>query len=340
MLTSQTGAPLAKRRFGNTDLEVSRLAVGGWLGIRFDPNADPAAPPRLDDAHITGQEAAIAAVARAVELGINYFDTAPMYHAGLAETLLGIGLKALPPPIRRTVYVSTKVGQPPERPAQYDRDSVLWSFERSLKRLHTDQIDIVYIHDPLRDDHMTQILSPGAALDTLHELKAQGLIKAIGLGVRNHRFLQQAVESGRFDAILPSYDYTPIRDSAAAVMRLAAQRNMAVVNGSPYCAGLLAGINLDLAARKRPADSTHDVEYARRLLHWAKTQAVDLGVVAMQYSMRNPDITVTLAGPRDVAEVESNVRHATTPLPAGIWDALDDFLRTTRRPPQKARPVP
>ena len=314
---------LPRRRFGNTSMEVSVLAVGGWLGIHFDPESDK---------NIGSEALAIESVQRVIELGIIYFDTAPMYRAGEAETLLGVGLNALEPAVRRQVFVSTKVGQPPERPDQYDHDSIMWSFERSLKRLHTDHIDIVYIHDPRHDGHMDEMLSPGAAVDTLEALKTQGAIKAIGLGVREHRFLRRAIESGRFDAILPSYDYTPIRDSAGGVIRQAAENNMAVVNGSPYCAGLLAGIDLDLAARKRPADYASDVARARKLYAWASERNVDIGAVAMQYSMRNPDITVTLAGPRDVTEVESNVRHATMPLPDGIWEALDDFLRTLDPP--------
>lgn len=321
---------LPRRRLGRTGLELSVVAAGGWIGLPYDAQTQAHGPVwggvTPDDA--LKEATAIAAVRRALELGINYFDTAPMYSGGEAERVLGLGLRALSRAERAGVFVSTKAGHHPARRFQYDAASVHWSLEQSLRHLHSDRLDIVYIHDPQTGAHMAQMLGPGGAVEALEGLKRQGVVGAIGLGVRTFRFLRQAIDSGRFDAILPSYDHTPIRNTLGPLLAHAAAHNVGVVYGSPYLAGLLAGLDPDVAAQRRPADSAADLARARALWRWARAREVDLGALAMQYSLRHPHITVVLAGPRDAAEVEANVRHATAPLPAGVWDALDAFTAT------------
>ena len=320
---------LARKRLGRSGLLVSVVSIGGWLGILYNPEkSETGIWGGVSEDRSARDAAAIAAVRRALSLGINYFDTAPMYASGEAERLLGVGLNALSPPERQELIISSKVGAHPQRPKAYDADTIRWSLDRSLYNLHSHQLDIVFIHDPESDAHMNQMLGPGGAVEALVALKAQGVVGAIGLGVRTHRFLLRAIESGQFDVILPSYDYSPIRNSAASVIDLAASCDVGVVSGSPYVAGLLAGLDPDLAAAKRPPDSAADLDRSRALWRWARDCGVDLGAVAMQYSLRNRHITTVLSGPRDVAEIEANIGHASTQLPAGIWDNLDAFLST------------
>jgi aryl-alcohol dehydrogenase-like predicted oxidoreductase len=328
-MTETHGLP--RRRLGRTGLELSVVGAGGWLGLPVDPQlvAGGNAPWGAVTSDAALKEAtAVAGVRRAIELGINYFDTAPMYSEGEAERVLGLGLRALSAAERAAIVVSTKVGCHPERPYQYDAASIHWSLEQSLRKLYSDRVDVVYIHDPRSDAHMDQMLGAGGAVEALEGLKRQGVVGAIGLGVRIHRFLRRAIDSGRFDAILPSYDHTPVRNTLSALIDHAAAHDVGVVYGSPYLAGLLAGLNPDEAAQRRPADSPADLARARALWQWANARGLDLGALAMQYSLRNPNITVVLAGPRDAAEVEANVRHATTPLPAEVWAELEAFSAT------------
>lgn len=332
-VTSQSSLP--RRRLGRTNLQLTVLGVGGWLGLLDKPavqRTEFTVPSALWDTISTDRAAkevaAVEAVRRAVELGINYFDTAPMYGNGEAERHLGLGLKALSPEERARVHVSTKVGTHPERSHRYEADSVRWSLEQSLRVLFTDYVDIVHIHYPLNNEHMDKILGPGGAVEALEDLKAQGVIGAISLGSRPHRFMRRAIESGRFDAVMTTYDYNLVRASARPVIELAAQYDVGMINASPYNAGLLAGIDPDMAAARRPPDLVGDLDRARALWRWSQDRHVDLGAVAMQYSLRDERLAVTLTGPRDAAEVEANVRHATTVLPPDIWDELDTFLKT------------
>ncbi|MFH1571276.1 MAG: aldo/keto reductase, partial [Gemmatimonadota bacterium] len=276
-------------------------------------------------------QAAVEAVARAVELGVRYFDTSPAYGPdGAAERYLGRGLQHLPLATRSGLTVSTKVGTHPERRQQYDGDAVRWSFERSRELLG--RIDVVYVHDPGSDAHLDQILGPGGAFEALEQLRAQGEIRALGLGVRNHRFLRRVIDSGRCDAILPSYDYHPLRTSAGPLIEWAAARGVGVANASPYNAGLLAGIDLDEAARRRPP---HDVDLARarQLAAWCRQRRVDLGALAVQHSLRNPHIHTVLVGPRTAAEVASCVRHAETALAEEQWQEFSVFAADLQPPP-------
>ncbi len=312
---------LAGKTLGRTGLEVSSLGVGGFLGLLLDPEATPA------QCEATGVEA----VRRAVALGVRYFDTSPAYGDGHSERHLAAGLAALDPEVRAGLTVSTKVGTHPERRYAYGADDVRWCFDGSRERLGA--VDVVLVHDPASDEHIDTILGPGGAFDALEELKAAGEIRAIGLGVRPHRFLRRAMESGRADVILPSYDYHLIRRSAAPLLAEAAAAGVGVINGSPYQAGMLAGTDLDQEARRwRPEHP--DVERARGIAAWCRERGLDVGAVAVQFSLREPRIDATLVGPRTAAEVESCLGHATVELPGGIWEELEQFLAGLEPPPE------
>ena len=311
---------LPTRRLGRTGYEVTVLGVGGWLGLLDDPHATAAEK----------EEAAVAAVRRAVDLGVRYFDTSPGY--GEAERHLGLGLRALSREERAQLRVATKTGTHPQRRHHYDRDATRWSVEQSLRLLDSDRLDVLLIHDPRGDADFAQATGAGGALEALEDLKAQGVIGAIGLGVRTHRYLRTAIESGRFDVILTPYDYTLLRTSAAPVIELAAAHDVGVLNGSPYAAGLIAGPDPRLTAQRRNPLTPQDMARAASLWTWCQVRGVDLGAVAVQYSLRNPHIAVTLVGPRTADEVEGNVRHATAALPDDLWSDLDAFLSTLPAP--------
>jgi aryl-alcohol dehydrogenase-like predicted oxidoreductase len=301
--------------FGNTGISVSAIGIGGWLGDLVDDDAT--------DAQRDG--AAVEAVRRGVELGVRYFDSSPAYGRGRgeAERVLGLGLQTLSTQERAEVTVSTKVGTDPERRHHYDADTVRWSLDLSLRRLQLDSVDIVYVHDPASDEHMDEIVGPGGAFEALGSLKADGVVRAVGLGVRTHRFLTRAIETGGIDAILPSYDYHLLRTSVLPVLELAAERGVAVANGSPYAAGLLA-MDPEVAVHRRGA-TEEDLALARGLYRWSGERDVELGALAVQYSIRCPHIHTTLVGPRTAEEVDQNVRHATAVIDDEVWSELEGF---------------
>ena len=307
---AQGGAVLARRKLGRTGLEVTVLGLGGaFLGAARDHD-NPAA-----------ERAAIATatVRTAVEFGINYIDTSPLYQDEVAERSLGIALGALTPEQRDSVHVSTKAGTRPGMVGQYDKESVLRSLAISREALGRDYLDIVFVHDPASEEHMDQILGVGGAAEAIAELKTAGLVGALGLGVRNHHWHRRCIEDGRFDVVLVPYDYSPARDTARPLIELAREHDVGVVNASPYLRGLLAGPDPAVPARSG-SQEPRDVERAAAVYAWCRERGVDVGAVAVQYSTRNTGIGSTLVGSRTVAEISASCRHATAALPEGIWD--------------------
>ena len=311
-------AAIPECTLGSTGITATALGIGGYIGGLEHPGATPA----------ERRDAGVAAVQRAAELGIRYFDTSPAYGAeGEAQELLGLGLRSLTEEQRAGITLSTKAGTHPERHHRYDRDSILWSVDESLRLLFSDHIDVLLVHDPAGDEHMDQALAPGGAVEALEELKEQGAIGAIGLGVQSHALQRRAIDSGRFDVILPSYDYHLTRTSAAPLLRDAAARGIGVINASPYNSGILAGLDPSESAKRRGA-SPIDLEAATRVWDWCREREVDIGALAVQFSFRCPDVDATLVGPRTASEVEENVRHATTKISAETWEEFGRFQST------------
>ena len=307
---------IPQRTLGRSGIKVSTFGIGcAFAGELLDAEKD-----RRD-----GDEEAAGIVKRAVELGVNYLDMARFYQKGDCERRIGLALQGLTPSERKRLVISTKAGREPDNPRVFDAESVRRSVERSLRLLHTNYLDILYLHDPMTDEHMREMLRVGGAVEALEELRESGIIGAIGIGVKAHRFLRAAIDSGRFDALITVYDYTPIRTSAAAIINHAAANGIGVVNASPYSAGLLAGLPPDKAATRRKADS-RDLARARAIWSWCRERDFDVGAMAMQFCFRNPDIAATIAGPRTIQELEENVRHATTPLAHGAMEEFQNFI--------------
>ena len=309
---------------GSTGITTTALGIGGYIGELEHPGAT--ASERRD--------AAVAAVQRAAGLGIRHFDTSPAYGSeGGAQKLLGLGLRSLTGEQRAGITLSTKAGTHPQRHHRYDRDSILWSVDESFRLLFSDHVEVLLVHDPAGHEHMDEALAPGGAVEALEELKEQGAIGAIGLGVQSHALQRRAIDSGRFDVILPSYDYHLTRTSAAPLLRDAAARGIGVINASPYNSGILAGLHPSESARRRGASGV-DLQAARAVWDWCRERGVDIGALAVQFSFRCPDVDLTLVGPRTAAEVEENVRHATAEIPAEVWEEFGPFQATLPGMPQ------
>ena len=305
-------ARLPRRRLGRLDLELTVLGLGGAsLGLVRDRDTSPA-----ERGVIAG-----ATVRRACELGINYIDTSPLYQSGVAERSLGIALGELSAAQRACLHLSTKVGTRPGMEGRYDRASVHASLEQSREALRQEYLDIVFVHDPQSEQHVEAILGPGGAADAILELKQEGSVGALGLGVRTHRWQRRCIEDGRFDVVLLPYDYSLARDSARPLIELAQARGVGVVSASPYLRGLLAGPDPAEQAR-HAAQEPQDLACATAIHAWCGERGIDVGALAMQFSTRHRGIASTLVGSRDAAEIEASYRHATALLADGVWQEL------------------
>ena len=281
---------LETRRMGRTEMLPKSLALGAaWL-------------------HSGPEQETIAAIQRAIELGINYIDTYP----GHKEERWG---KALAGGLRERIYLQAKVGTHPERSKDFSAETTRWSVEGSLKALQTDYLDAVLIHDPIQ---IRDAISSGEALDELLKMKEEGLIKHIGLGVRSHTFHQQSIETGHIDIVLTFLDYTLLNQSVAeTTLPLARQEDVGIILASPLGMGLLTGIKPDVETDRRRHPDGKTV--AHDMWKWCRDRDVNIRHLAMQFCLAAPVDGIVMFGPSNVEQVEEGYAAATAEVPAGVW---------------------
>ncbi|MFL6681915.1 MAG: aldo/keto reductase [Burkholderiaceae bacterium] len=288
---------------------------------------------------VDAQEAADA-LAAAWDAGLRYLDTAPYYGYTLGEHRVGAFLRERP---RQDFVIGTKVGrlmQPdasvragsdgwarplPFRPVfDYGRDAILRSAEDSLQRLGLDRVDMLLVHDIGRvthgDRHAAhwQALTRGGGFRALEELRRDGRVAAIGLGVNEWRVMQDAMQECDLDCSLLAGRYTLLEQRSLPFLDECARRRHAIVIGGAFNSGLLAG-----QAKFDYADAPP--ELLRRAAALRATCAefdVPLEAAALQFPLGHPAVASVLSGMRSPAQVRQNVAWFERPIPAGLWDAL------------------
>jgi L-galactose dehydrogenase len=297
---------LPTRRLGRTGKRVPLLGLGG------------AALNRNLYGKAHSEAESIATVHRALELGVTYIDTSAGY--GDSEERIG---RALEGGRREQVFLATKTGTG-TNPKDYSGDGTRRSIERSLKRLRTDYLDLVIIHDP---EDLSPTLADGGALDVLLELKAQKVIGAIGLGVREHHFLRQAITHGAFDVILTYADFNLVRQTAREnLFPLAEAHDVGIVLGSPLMYGWLSNRSWETLIQEH-SGRDEDRSRAKAIRDWAAAQNLDIVSLALQYVLRDTRIATVLTGAGSPEEIEENVRAATAePFNKVIWESLERDL--------------
>ena len=290
---------------------------------------------------VTSDEDCAAAVDAAWDAGVRYFDTAPHYGLGLSERRLGALLADRP---RSEWILSTKVGRllepTPEHADRLDddfavpathrrvwdfsRDGILRSLEASLERLGLDRRDVVDLHDP--DDHWEQASTE--AVDTLIELRDQGVIRAIGAGMNQSAMLAEFVRRCDIDVVMLAGRYTLLDRSAEAdLLPLAQKRGVDVVAAGVYNSGLLSRAHVDPASRfDYRTTPAHLVRRASRLAEICRSHGVTLPDAAVQFPPRHPAVASVVIGARDRQQVEQGIERASVPIPEGLWDDIDASL--------------
>lgn len=274
------------RTFPKTGWRVSEIGLGGsWFYGRPEEGLLP-------------PEHGIAVVKRALELGVNYLDTAPLYGKGRSEEILGMALKDE----TRPYYLATKVGYYPE-PFDYTRDTVWRGFEASLKRLDRNYVDLIQIHESEMAG-WDGIFGKGRTLEALRDMRDQGLVKAIGITGSDLDLMTRATRTGEFVSVVTFLKYDLLSQTANEVLiPTAAEHGVAVLIGSPLHAGLL-GAKRERWLQKRFADLRPRLEKIESLL---SEQTEPISRVAIRYLLSNPNVTVVLSGVSNIQELEENV---------------------------------
>ena len=313
--------PLKKVQMGKTSLQVTRLGLGGApLGGLFTD--------------VQG-ESAIATVKRALELGINFFDTAPLYGHGKSEMRMGEGLAGTSPDSR---VLASKVGRvlEPVEPGSLEKDEfdnpapfkpvfdfsyegTMLSFNESLKRLQVDRIDILHIHDP--DDHYDEAIK--GAYPALDQLRREGRIKAVGAGMNQAAMPARFAREGNFDCFLLAGRYSLIDHTGLKeLLPLCVEKQISIIIGGPYNSGILATGAVP-GAKFNYADAPPEImERVRKVQEVCARHQVPMKAAALQFPLAHPAVASVIPGARSVAELEENFRLISHQIPGDFWTDL------------------
>jgi D-threo-aldose 1-dehydrogenase len=307
-----------KTRIGRTDMMVSRLGLG------------TAALPGLYSS--VEHDDAIGAIRQTLARGLNLIDTAPMYGHGMSEELLGEALEGLP---RESYVLSTKVGRllAPEDPAKmadvqwknispyrwyfdFSRDAILRSHEESLKRMKVDYVDILLIHDP--DDHWEDAIR--LAYPTIHKLREEGTVKAIGAGMNQWQMLKRFAEEGDFDCFLLAGRYTLLdRSAEPEFLSVCERKGTSILIGGPYNSGILAG-GTTFNYVPAPPELLSRVAQMREE---CSRYGIDLKAAALQFPFRHSSVAAVIPGARTAHELDENIQLLETEIPTELWKSLE-----------------
>ena len=322
--------PDEKRSFGRTDLDVTAFAFGtAPIGNIFQP---------------IGEDEATRMIATAWDAGVRFFDTAPMYGHGLAELRTGHNLRAKN---RDDFVLASKVGRvlkPAPRASidfgpwvdaapfsshfDYSYDGTLRAFDDSLQRLALERMDICFIHD-------IDVYTHGAdqprvfeeAMDgcwrALERLRAEGLVKAIGVGVNEWEVCHAALKRHDFDCFLLAGRYTLLEQTALdEFLPLCQERGASVVVGGGFNSGILAtGATPGAKYNYAPAPPAI-LERVARIEAVCREFHVPLPAAALQFVVAHPAIASFTAGTRTVEQLRQNLDWFSAPIPAAFWAQL------------------
>lgn len=321
--------PPACRAIGRTGVAISTLGFGAApIGNLYT---------EVDE----GQ--ALAAVQAAFAAGIRHFDSAPYYGYGLSEARLGQALAG----VARDAYtLSTKVGRVLHDDAQatpgrdgfavagrsasfdYSRDGVLRAFESSLQRLRTDRIDILLLHDIGRVTHgerHPQLLRQALdeALPAMADLKAAGVVGAIGIGVNEQDVALELLPHAALDCVMLAGRYTLMEQHGArALLDEALRREVAILVAGPYSSGLTSDTRGPGATYNYAPVEPATLAHAERLFAACAAHGVDIGAAALQFPLAHPAVAAVVAGMRSADEVASAAARLQAPLPPALWRTL------------------
>ena len=301
------------RRLGRTDLKVSEVGLGGGgIGQVWGYTTD---------------SECLKTIVRAIELGVNFFDVAPIYGVGKAETFLGIAGR----PYRRKLVYATKVMIEPN-----DVGNILKkmanSIKTSLRYLQTDYVDILQLHNWIKGDHDMEpkpnygkalstkhILGPDGVLKAFRILKKEGKVKFLGLtGYGYHTAIEKIIKSNEFDTVQIHYNILHQQANAnfsavnqrlespiPPIIPLVKDHDLGIIAIRPYASGALSS-SIDRPVSSDSQIAT-DIKRASALSFLVKGKIKTISMAAIAFVLTNKDISTVVPGAKNATEIEEAV---------------------------------
>lgn len=271
---------------------------------------------------MASETAADVVVQHALAQGVSFFDTAPLYGSGLSEVRLGRALAGVP---RHRFQIGTKIGVVinPDGSSErsYRRDAVKRSIGDSLQRLGVDFVEIAHIHDADADEHFRMALDE--AYPVLADLKAQGVIRAIGAGMNQWQREAEFARNADFDCFLLAGRYTLLeQEPIHEYLPLCLEKQISVFLGGVFNTGILATGSIPEARYQYRPAPPEIMEKTRRIEAVCAQHGVALKAVALQFPLAHPAIRSLVVGMITAGEVDQNLAALRAPIPAAFWADL------------------
>jgi aryl-alcohol dehydrogenase-like predicted oxidoreductase len=318
---------MERRRLGKTDLELSRIGFGAW-GIAGAGWAYSWGPQ--------DEDVAVAAIRRALELGVNWIDTAAVYGFGHSEELVARALRGL----EQRPYVFTKCGNVWDEAGTPSFDlgpaSLRRELEQSLRRLETDVIDLYQIHWPIPDERLEE------GWETLAGFVAEGKVRHIGVSNFDVAQLERMGPIAPVAALQPPYSLLN-RGIEDDVLPYCERNGIGVIVYSPLQSGLLSGTFTRERLASLPEGDwrksephyqpdyqepllSRNLELVARLRPVAERRGWSLASMAVAWTLRQPAVTGAIVGFRRPEHVEGIVAATDLQLTTADLAAIDACL--------------
>ncbi|MDO6693120.1 aldo/keto reductase [Aliiglaciecola sp. 3_MG-2023] len=322
---------IAKKQIGTTQLQIDTLGFGcAPMGNLYQAISD---------------EDAKSILTAAWQAGFRHFDTAPHYGQGLSERRTGDMLR----PLQGKDYIlSTKVGRllkpagyahtrhgfvspmPFDIHYDYSYDGIMRSFEDSIQRLGIDRIDILYMHDIGRDTHGDANdkhfpIAMQGGYKAMNELRSQGLVKAIGLGVNEYQVCEQALDYGDWDCFLLAGRYSLLeQQSLQTFLPKCEQQNCSIIIGGPYNSGILAtGVNgTNTPYYNYAPASPAIIDRVAKIEDICQQYDVTLAAAALQFPLAHPAVASVIPGLGNISRIQKTIELFQQTIPSEFWQSL------------------
>ncbi len=326
MMTTGTENATASdtRLLGDSDLNITPIGFGAW--------AIGGGDWQFSWGHQEDDES-VEAIRRAVELGMNWIDTAAIYGLGHSEEVVGRALKS----IARKPYIFTKCSMRWDNDRKIYRSlepkSLRQEVEDSLRRLGVDVIDLYQIHWPDPEEQLEQ------GWETLARIREEGKVRYIGVSNFSVAQMERVRTIAPITSLQPPYSLVN-RKAEEEILPYCLEHGIGVINYSPMASGLLTGKMTPERVEAMPEDDWRrrnpqfrepklsvNLKLADLLGEIGRAHGVQPGVIAIAWTLRNPAVTGAIVGARNAQQIEGTVPAATLRLSAEEIERIDSFVR-------------
>jgi aryl-alcohol dehydrogenase-like predicted oxidoreductase len=312
------------RDLGRTGIKVSEIGFGAWaIGGAADAGGAPLGWSGSND------DESLAAIRRARDLGVNFFDTADSYGFGRSESLLGIVLSRK----RQDVVIATKVGvvrrSSGELRKDFSKQHIFLAVDGSLKRLRTDYIDLYQLHNPTIAD-----LERGEIQEAMDRLQDSGKIRFWGVSVTTPEEGIEIIKQDWGYALQVLYNVLN-QAPARELFPLAKQKGYGIIARVPLASGLLTGkyrqdavfpsddVRQNFLTARRLEEATARVDEVKSIIGGA---ARSIGEGALRFVLADDAVSTVIPGARNARQIEGNVAAIEGKLPADVVEKLRSRL--------------